>query len=183
MLTVHAIAALIDGGEMDWAGEFRGDGLLLRLGAPLQPLAAPPATPVDLADQASIDALYQTAIHDWTTFTLEPARLVLCRISEPLRLGRSVCGVIGTLSHLARVGLMTHLSSPLVLPGWEGYATLELFNAGPAPLRLQYGMPAARMMICAMEGSTRGIASAHPFYGQRAHLGSRLADEFDPLTR
>lgn len=183
MLTMDAITALIGNGEVGWAGEFRGDALLLRLGAPLQALAAPPAAEVDLADQGSIDALYQTPIDDWMTFRLEPARLVLCQVAEPLRLGPRVCGVIGTLSHLARVGLMAHLSSPLVLPGWDGHVTMELFNAGPAPLRLHYGMPAARLMISPMGGPAREDAPAHPFYGHSSHLGSRFADEFDLLYR
>ena len=177
MLTVQAIAASIGSGEMRWEGEFRGDGLLLRLGAPLQPLEAVPAE-VDLADQASIDALYQSPIRDWQTFTLEPARLVLCQASEPLRLGPRLCGIIGTLSHLTRVGLMTHLSSLLVLPGWDGYVTLELFNAGPSPLRLRCGMPVARLAILPMDGPVRDIALAHPFYGHSALLGSKYADEF-----
>jgi deoxycytidine triphosphate deaminase len=183
MLTVQAIAALIDSGEMDWAGEFRGDGLLLRLGAPLQRLTAPGAVEVDLLDQASIDALYESPIHGWQTFTLEAARLVLCQVSEPLRLGRGLYGVIGTLSHLARVGLMTHLSSPLVLPGWDGQVTLELFNAGPSPLRLHFGMPIARLMVSSMDGPARDAVSAHLFYGHTALLGSRYADEFSPIAR
>lgn len=178
MLTGQAIAALIDGGRMCWAGEFRGDGLLLRLGTPLQPLVAPPAAEVDLADQASIDTLYRPPIHDWDTFTLEPGRPVLCHVSEPLQLGPSVCGLIGTLSHLARVGLMTHLSSPLVLPGWDGHVTLELFNAGPAPLRLHFGMPIARLLLLCIEGPARDAVPGHPYYGRSGHLGSRYADEF-----
>ncbi|MGH8901037.1 MAG: dCTP deaminase [Egibacteraceae bacterium] len=182
MLTVQAIAALADSGEMHWEGDFRGDGLLLRLGTPLQPFAAAPAE-VDLADQASIDALYRSPIHDWQTFVLEPARLVLCQASEPLRLGPGLCGIIGTLSHLARAGLMTHLSSPLVLPGWDGHVTLELFNAGPSPLRLRCGMPAARLVISPMVGPARDAAPAHPFYGHSALLGSRYADEFGPVAR
>jgi deoxycytidine triphosphate deaminase len=177
MLTIQVIDALIDKGQMDWTGEFRGDGLLLCLGAPLQPLMEPLAAEVDLMNQASIDALYQLPLHDWETFTLRPGRLVLCQVSEPLRLGSRLCGVIGTLSHLARVGLMTHISSPFVLAGWNGHLTLELFNAGPAPLKVYFGMPVARLMVVRMAGPAREAVPAHSFYGRTTSLGSRYAHE------
>lgn len=139
----------------------------------------PPLKPVvDLRDQASIDALYEEPVQDWTTFVLAPGQLVLCQASNALRLGSRVCGLIGTLSHLARVGLMAHLASPFILPGWDGHVALELFNAGPAPLRLYQDMAAARMILLRLDGSRRECAAAHPFYGSVLHLGSKYADEF-----
>jgi hypothetical protein len=56
MLTASEIAALIERGEIAWPGELRGDGLLLRLGSPLQ-LLADPGHVIDLANQPSIDTL------------------------------------------------------------------------------------------------------------------------------
>ena len=41
MLTASEIVVQIGRGEIAWPGELRGDGLLLRLGSPLQPLADP----------------------------------------------------------------------------------------------------------------------------------------------
>ena len=60
MLTASEIAALIERGEIAWPGELRGDGLLLRLGSPLQ-LLADPGHVIDLANQPSIDTLYTQA--------------------------------------------------------------------------------------------------------------------------
>jgi deoxycytidine triphosphate deaminase len=179
MLTAGEITRLVDSGDIAWTGDLRGDGLLLRLGSPLQPLVgAIAAGTVDLADQASIDRLYQPPRSDWDTFDLRPGQLVLCQAAQPLRLSCCLAGAIGTLSHLARVGLATHVTSPWVLPGWDGHLTLELLNVGPAPLRVRTGMPVARLLIFNMDGPIRA-ADAHPFYGGRdAHLGSRYATEF-----
>ncbi len=58
MLTAMEIRKRCRIGEIDWSGELRGDGLLLTLGDTIQPLR-PTGSPVDLGDQASIDALYQ----------------------------------------------------------------------------------------------------------------------------
>jgi deoxycytidine triphosphate deaminase len=177
MLTAAAIADLRDDGEIGWGGRLRGDALLLELGGPLQPLAAEGAGTVDLAEQDSIDRLYRPALPDWHGFDLQPSQLVLCQVGQPLRLGSSHAGAIGTLSHLARVGLATHVTSPWVLPGWDGHLTLELLNVGPAPLRLRRGMPVARLLLFALDGPV-APAVAHHFYGATSHLGSRYALEF-----
>jgi len=182
MLTAGEITRLIEAGEVRWHGELRGDALLLRLGAPLQLLVtAIGAGTVDLADQDSINQLYQPPRQRWDRFELQPGRMVLCRVDQPLRLGPGRVGAIGTLSHLARVGLATHVTSPWVLSGWDGHLTLELVNLGPAALRVHRGMPVARLMLFNMDGPGAD-AGPHPFYGASGHLGSRYADEFPAHT-
>lgn len=178
MLTAAEITTLISAGEIGWLGGLRGDALLLRLGTPLQLLvAASRAGTVDLADQDSINRLYQPPRQRWDSVELRPGRIALCQINQPLRLGPGHAGAIGTLSHLARVGLATHVTSPWVLPGWDGHVTLELLNLGPAALRIHHGMPVARLVLFNMDGPVTN-ADAHPFYGTGGHLGSRYADEF-----
>jgi deoxycytidine triphosphate deaminase len=176
MLNASAITKLMRDGDVHWSGELRGDALLLRLGSPLQVLA-PAAGTVDLSSQASIDQLYEPPRHEWDNFELSPGQMVLCHVDQPLRLGPGHAGAIGTLSHLARVGLATHITSPWVLPGWNGQITLELLNLGPACLRIHRGMPTARLVLFTMNGTITHTHS-HPFYGSSAHLGSRYADEY-----
>jgi deoxycytidine triphosphate deaminase len=176
MLTASEIALQIGRGEIVWTGELRGDGLLLRLGSPLQPLADRGHV-MDLADQESIDTLYAEPLHSWDDFELAPGRMALCCVARPLRLGGTFAAAIGSLSHLARVGLATHVTSPWVMPGWDGHLTLELLNSGPATLRLHRTMPAARAVIWRMDGAA-GEPAPHTFYGTSGQLGSRYAAEF-----
>jgi deoxycytidine triphosphate deaminase len=181
MLTAGEIAVQIGRDEIAWAGELRGDGLLLRLGSPLQSLANP-GHPIDLASQESINSLYAEPLHDWAEFELEPGQMTLCATRQPLRLGATFAAAIASLSHLARVGLATHVTSPWVMPGWNGYLTLELLNSGPATLRLHQDMPVARAVIWRMDGATC-TAIPHSHYGGPWQLGSRYAAEFaDQLT-
>src|SRR5436190_23894495 len=106
MLTAAAITELVEAGKIGWPGELRRDALLLRLGAPLQLLVAMIAAgTVDLADQDSINQLYQLPRQQWDSLDLQPGRIGLCQVDQPLRLGPCRVGAIGTLSHLARVGL------------------------------------------------------------------------------
>jgi deoxycytidine triphosphate deaminase len=176
MLTASEITVQVGRGEIAWPGELRGDGLLLRLGSPVQALADPGHV-IDLADQESINALYTDPAHDWDEFDLMPGRMMLCAASQPLRLGAAFAAAIASLSHLARVGLATHITSPWVMPGWDGHLALELLNAGPATLRLHRDMPVARAVIWRMDGAARE-AVPHGHYGLPANLGSRYAAEF-----
>ncbi len=176
MLTASEITAQIGRRKIAWPGELRGDGLLLRLGSPLQPLADPGHV-IDLASQDSIKALYAEPLHDWGEFELAPGCMALCAAGQPLRLGAAFAAAIASLSHLARVGLATHVTSPWVMPGWDGHLTLELLNTGPATLRLHLDMPVARAVIWRMDGATREPVP-HACYGHPGHLGSRYAAEF-----
>jgi deoxycytidine triphosphate deaminase len=176
MLTASEIAAQIDRGEIVWPGELRGDGLLLRLGSPLQLLTDPDYV-IDLANQDSIDTLYTQALHGWDEWELAPGQMALCAAGYPLRLGAAFAAAIASLSHLARVGLATDVTSPWVMPGWDGYLTFELLNTGPAKLRLRRDMPVARAVIWRMDGATRPPIP-HGHYGRPDQLGSRYATEF-----
>jgi deoxycytidine triphosphate deaminase len=176
MLTASEVAAQMRRGEIVWPGELRGDGLLLRLGSPLQ-LLADPGYVIDLADQDSIDALYTQARHGWDEYDLDPGQMALCATGHPLRLGPAFAAGIASLSHLARVGLATHVTSPWVMPSWNGHLTLELLNVGPARLRLRRDMPVARVLIWHVCGAT-SPPIPHDHYGPPEQLGSRYAAEF-----
>jgi deoxycytidine triphosphate deaminase len=176
MLTASEIAAQIQRGEIAWPGELRGDGLLLRLGSPLR-LLTDPGHVIDLANQDSIDTLYTQALDGWDECELAPGQMALCAARHPLRLGPAFAAAIASLSHLARVGLATHLASPWVMPGWNGHLTLELLNTGPARLKLRPDMPVARAIIWHMCGATYPPIP-HSHYGRPEQLGSCYAAEF-----
>ncbi|WP_328759261.1 dCTP deaminase [Streptomyces sp. NBC_00271] len=178
MLSAESITSLMGQGALEWRGQLRDDGLLLTLGSPLQPLAAPSSGVVDLADQSSIDGLYGDPLAEWVSYELTPGEMLLGAVEEPLRFGAGLMGMIGGLSHLARVGLAVHVTSPFVLPGWNGHLTLELVNTGPAVLRLHHGMPLARLLVFALDGACAADTASHPFYGRQADLKSRYAEEF-----
>jgi len=178
MINAEGLGELLQVGTLSWTGALRGDALLVRLGAPLLPLNADRDTLVDLCDQASINRAYDPAIATWTSRELPPGGLILCQSHERIRLGADLSGWISTLSHLARVGLMVHLASSAIMPGFDGHLTLELYNAAPTRLRLHHGMPAAKVLIDYVAGPVRSAAQPSPFYGPAGDLASRYAEEF-----
>lgn len=182
MLAAEEIRGRIASGGLAFDGTLRGDALLFSLGAPLLPLKTRSSDVIDVAEQDDIDGLYAPPVPQWETYVLAPGRVVLAPTVERLRLPSDLTGLLGTLSHLARLGLTCHLGSPLVMAGWDGHVTFELFNAGPAPLRLHRGMPLARLVLFDVYPARAGDGTTpHPFYGAPDQLGSRYAAEFADL--
>ena len=96
---------------------------------------------------------------------------------ENIKLGKLLVGIIGTLSHVARLGVMAHLTSPFVNPGFSGYITLEVFNASPFKIKLSEGMPLAKVMIAQFaEGM---VTPKRSFYGKHGVLGTRYSEDPD----
>lgn len=78
-------------------------------------------------------------------FLLKPGELALSITHEHLTLPNNLVGWIDGKSSLARLGLMIHVTSHRIDPGWKGHLVLECFNAGKLQLMLQ-----PEMLICAI---------------------------------
>lgn len=165
-------------GRLRWTGELRGDSLLLKLGPVIQRLRRTSSGVVDLADQAAIDEAYSSPDETWQATLISSREVLLVRVSDELRLDGSLFGLISGLSHLARIGLAIHITSPAVMPRWRGYLTLELTNLGPSALRIYRDMPAGRLVLFKVDGGTGGSAR-HEHYGSGVHMGSRYASELE----
>lgn len=176
MLSHPALRAAIAGGDVGWTGPVRGDALLVELGDALLPFATGPGA-LDPLDPASVAAAYGPELAGWDVYDLGPGELVLCRSRLPLRLGPAVVGVLGTLSHVARLGLMTHLDSPIIDAGTDGHLALELLNVGTRPVRLRPGLPVAKLTVWARTGGGPEPCRPSP-YGEGLDLRSRYAAEF-----
>jgi dCTP deaminase len=72
-------------------------------------------------------------------YLLYPCKLVLAITKEKITLPDNICGWINSRSRYARIGLMSHTSSPFVMPGVSNKQVLEIFNAGPFPINLKTG--------------------------------------------
>lgn len=178
MLLAHEkLARLIADGRIGWSGSLRGDALLLHLGGPLLEFRRQTA-PVDLYNEESIRTLYGAQLDQWQTYVLEPRGLVLGQVRDHLKLPLNLVGWICTLSHVARVGLSTHLCSPLVERGFDGFLTLELSNCGSSPLVLRSGMPVAKLVISEIDPEQQSALTNRIPYGPWGQLGSRYAEEF-----
>lgn len=69
-------------------------------------------------------------------FFLKPKSLVLFSTLESITLPDNLVGWLDGRSSLARLGLMIHVTSHRIDPGWNGNIVLEVFNAGNLTLVL-----------------------------------------------
>jgi deoxycytidine triphosphate deaminase len=79
--------------------------------------------------------------------TIRPGQTVMGRIYERFRIPDEYAGKIEGRSSFARLGLAVHATGDFINPGWEGYMPLQLFNAGPYPLKLTPYLPICQLLL------------------------------------
>ncbi|MFC2171397.1 hypothetical protein ACFLU6_02045 [Acidobacteriota bacterium] len=183
MVSGQRIRQIIDHGELTFSGTVRGDSLLLTLGDQLLNFQGTGRL-VEAWEAASVMSAYSDQMDGWEEYDLSPLSSVLISAKEYLHMPEYLSATIGTLSHVARLGLFAHFSSPFVDPLYSGYLTLELFNASPHFLRLRPGMAVAKLIISEVAGRDPETESCpNPFYyssppSLKPKLMSRYFEEF-----
>jgi deoxycytidine triphosphate deaminase len=172
----QGISAAMRAGRIHFTGARRGDGLLLCAGSCLLPFRNSGAI-VDPDSSVSTEGMYRTLRESWDTYVLSPKELILIQTQEKIELADSLLGIIGTLSHIARLGIMAHLTSPFINPGFSGHITLEVFNASPSAIRLSEGMPLAKVMISPFSKGRRNPKRS--FYGEHGKLATKYSEDPD----
>ena len=115
---------------------------------------------------------------------LPPGGFFLCGTLERIRVPEGLCGVIATLSHLARFGLCVHLNSFVISPGFGvnrmSHLTLELSSHNSAPVELQPGLPVCHILFARTEAGreARLPLSRSIYEGLDAPSGPMLYEEF-----
>jgi deoxycytidine triphosphate deaminase len=79
--------------------------------------------------------------------TIRPGHVVMGRIYERFRIPPGHAGKIEGRSSFARLGLQVHCTGDFINPGWEGFMPLQLYNAGPYPLRLTPFLDICQLMV------------------------------------
>ena len=79
------------------------------------------------------------------TFVLEPGTFVLGRTEEYFRIPSDVLTICVGKSSYARCGVLVNVTP--FEPGWEGYATLCIANAGSRPVLLHAGEGIAQILF------------------------------------
>jgi dCTP deaminase len=86
---------------------------------------------------ATHEGKFEGTAYDRKLIKLPPQTMCLCHTQEYFKIPNNICATVLGKSTWARLGLKLE-ATPLE-PGWEGQITLELFNAGFAPIELREG--------------------------------------------
>lgn len=184
MLSGYKIKQTLSNSEVKFTGVVRGNSLLLTLGRELQEFVERKDLIVEPWHESSVGEGYTAPKRVWQMYDLLPGRAILVAAHEFLCLPADLAGIIGTLSHVARLGLFAHFASPLIGPRFSGYLCLELLNVSGHTLRLRPGMPVAKVVLVHSDGTDPEYGpNAIPFYyntslGETRDVRSRLFEEF-----
>lgn len=82
-------------------------------------------------------------------YDLDPNRLVLGWTAErvDLKSQARIAARVEGKSSLARLGLVVHMTAPVIHAGFAGNIQLEIVNFGPLPIRLSPGMPICQLVF------------------------------------
>lgn len=89
----------------------------------------------------------QLELSEGSTITLGPGQIVMARIYERFAIPPSCAGKVEGRSSYARLGLFVHCSGDFINPGWSGFMPLQLFNAGPYPLKVGPFLPVCQLKL------------------------------------
>jgi dCTP deaminase len=120
-------------------------GYDLRLSREFQAPRFQEDTIVDPKDGSSLE--YDSLIAD--SILVPPGSFVLARSLEYFRIPRDVLALCTGKSTYARSGVVVNIT-PLE-PEWEGYITINIFNAGPVPVKLYASEGAAQVIFIAAD--------------------------------
>ena len=76
-----------------------------------------------------------------------PKSFLIARTLEKITLADDMCAFMEGKAGLAKQGLSVEQSSTFIEPGSDNFMTLEIFNAGDEPVRLEAGQPIAKMFL------------------------------------
>jgi deoxycytidine triphosphate deaminase len=78
---------------------------------------------------------------------IHPGEVLMGRVYERLTIPVDCAGKIEGRSSYSRLGLGVHLTGDFINPGWGGYMPVQLFNAGPYPIRITPYLPICQLML------------------------------------
>jgi dCTP deaminase len=116
-------------------------------------------------------------------FILQPQQFALGLILEETGVSEKLVGRLEGKSSLGRLGLIIHTTAGYLDPGNSLKMTLELFNAGPLPIKLYYSMKIGQMAFeylssaCEKPYGSEGLNSK--YYRDQKPRASQMYKNFD----
>jgi len=127
--------------------QIRKDGFLLTLGNFIQTINKDSSLFIDPFNEKDLDHFYGEKKSNWSNYMLEANEFILFSTNETFNMGNQFFGLIITLTHVARLGIMTNLTSNYVDRYFEGELTLEVKNMTNHRFKLHKNMPVGKLIV------------------------------------
>lgn len=111
------------------------------------------------------------------SITIPPHTFLLATTQEYIEVPDDLTAFVEGRSSIGRIGLFIQ-NAGWVDPGFKGRITLELYNAGSLPIRLEAGKRICQLVFCKMDQKAE-----HPYkgkyQGQKVTVGSQVYKDED----
>lgn len=120
-------------------------------------------------------------IEDGKPFILHPGEFVLGSVREYVKLPDDLAAAVDGRSSLGRLGILTHITSTFVNPGWGGRLVLEINNVGKMPVMLYPGMRICKLVFFKLSSPSENPYDKRKdakYHEQKTVAPSKLDREF-----
>lgn len=111
------------------------------------------------------------------SITIPPHSFLLATTQEYVEVPNNLTAFVEGRSSIGRIGLFIQ-NAGWVDPGFKGRITLELYNAGSLPIKLQAGKRICQLVFCSMDQSAENPYMGK-YQGQKVTVGSRVFQDKD----
>lgn len=80
-------------------------------------------------------------------FIIHPGEFILGQIKEKIKIPSDLAAYVDGRSSLGRIGLVVHVTSGFVDPGFAGNLVLEMTNVGKMPIAIHPGMRICKLVF------------------------------------
>lgn len=113
------------------------------------------------------------------SITIPPHSFLLATTQEYVEVPNNLTAFVEGRSSIGRIGLFIQ-NAGWVDPGFKGRITLELYNAGSLPIKLQAGKRICQLVFCSMDQATENPYKGK-YQGQKLTVGSKVYEDKDRM--
>lgn len=111
--------------------------------------------------------------------TIPPHTFLLATTQEYIEVPNDLTAFVEGRSSIGRIGLFIQ-NAGWVDPGFKGRITLELYNAGSLPIKLQAGKRICQLVFCKMDQAAEKPYQGK-YQGQKLTVGSKVFEDKDRM--
>ena len=120
-------------------------------------------------------------VDDAKPFIIHPNEFVLGGVKEKISIPDDIAAYVDGRSSLGRIGLVVHVTSGFVDPGFSGKLVLEMTNVGKMPIALHTGMRICKLVFFKLSSAAErpyNMRKDAKYHGQESVEGSRIHKDF-----
>ncbi len=127
------------------------------------------------------DHTEKVVVDDKIPFIIHPGEFVLGTVKERISIPDDIAAYVDGRSSLGRIGLVVHVTSGFIDPGFSGRLVLEMTNVGKMPIALHTDMRICKLVFFKLSGKAEqpyNMRKDAKYQNQESVEGSKIHRDF-----